>query len=101
MNRRRWHPLWLVPLLLIAFVVVSDLLGWSYLRRPAQSVLSGILDREVVIGAPFRIHLRPRIPVTVGSLTIAAPEWSEAPHFVSLKGLSARVGWGASRGCRI
>jgi uncharacterized protein involved in outer membrane biogenesis len=95
MKRRRWNPLWLIPLALVAFVVVSDLVGWSYLRWPAQSVLSAVLDREVAIGTPFRFHLRPRIPVEVGSLTIAAPEWSDAPHFVALKGLEGEVGWGA------
>ncbi len=94
MNRRRWHPLWLLPLGLIAVVVVSDLLGWSYLRRPVQSLLSSVLDREVSIGPPFRVHLRPRIPVEIGSITIAAPTWSDAPHFLSAEGIAARVGWG-------
>ncbi len=100
MNRRRWNPLWLIPLALVGFVVVSDLVGWSYLRRPAQSLLSSVLDRQVTIGTPFRLHLRPRIPVEVGSLTIAAPDWSDAPHFVALKGLSGEVGWGALVGRR-
>jgi uncharacterized protein involved in outer membrane biogenesis len=98
MNRRRLRLPWLLPIALIVFLVASDLAGWSYLRRPVQSVLSNVLDREVTIGTPFRFHLRPRIPVEIGSLTIAAPEWSDAPHLVSLKGLSGAVGWGALLG---
>lgn len=89
---------WGVPLALIAFIAVSDLFGWAYLRRPLQAVLSVALDREVVIGSPLRIHLRPTMPVRVGSLSIGAPEWSDAPHFIALDDVAAEVGWGVLLG---
>lgn len=79
---------------LLAFAVISDLLGWRYLRQPAQHLLSSLTHRQVTIGEPFRLHLRTSLQGRLGGLTIGAPDWSDEPHFVSLTGLRAAVGWG-------
>ena len=95
--RRRWRGLRLTGVFiggLLAAVVVSDLLGWFYLRLPAQWLASRALEREVRIAAPLSMHLLRREPsLAVGALWIAAPAWSEEAHFVDLQQLEARVGW--------
>ena len=95
--RRRWRVGRLlagVLVALIAFVVISDLLGWRYLRQPAQHLLSSLTHRQVTIGEPFRLHLRANLHGQIGELTVGAPDWSDEPHFVSLTGLRATIGWG-------
>ena len=84
-----------MPLSLVAFIVVSDLFGWAYLRRPVAAFLGAKLQRQVEIGPPFRVHLRRTIPVRIGSLSIGAPDWSRQPHFMAIEGLEADVAWGA------
>lgn len=93
-----WSLVWLIPLALLLFVVISDLFGWAYLRQPIAAFLSARLDRQVEIGPPFRIHLRPSIPIRVGSLRIAAPQWSQQPHTVDAEGLEADLDWRAILG---
>ena len=91
----RWRSLfWIVPLALVLFIVVSDLFGWAYLRKPLASFLSARMERQVEIGTPFRVHLRRSIPIRIGSVFIAAPEWSDQPHFVDIEGLEADLDWG-------
>jgi uncharacterized protein involved in outer membrane biogenesis len=100
-SRWGWRSLlWAVPLALLLFVVVSDLFGWAYLRKPVEAILSSKLDRKVEISPPFRIHLRRSIPLRVGGIHIAAPEWSKQPHFVAVEGLEADVDWGVLLGRR-
>jgi uncharacterized protein involved in outer membrane biogenesis len=96
-RQSRWSLrslLWIIPLLLVLFVVVSDLFGWAYLRRPVESFLSAKLDRKVEIAPPFSVHLRPSIPIRIGGVRVAAPEWSKQPYFADVEGIEADVGWG-------
>ena len=96
-RRERWHKRWLVwllPLLLVLFVVISDLFGWAYLRRPVEAFLGAQLEREVRIDPPFSIHLRPRIPIKLGAVRIGAPDWSSQPHFADIENIEAVLGWG-------
>ena len=91
----RWRSLfWLVPLALVLFVLISELFGWAYLRTPIASYLSARMERRVDLGTPFRIHLRRSVAVRIGSIYIAAPQWSEQPHFADIDGLEADIGWG-------
>ncbi len=78
---------------LVLFVVVSDLFGWAYLRVPAQALLTRFLDRPVALGEPFDIRLRPVVRVTLGSVRIAAPDWSDEPHFAELENLKVHLNW--------
>lgn len=95
--RRRWRWSWLfwaVPLFLVLFVVVSDLFGWAYLRKPVEKILASQLQREVRIDPPFSLHLRRSIPVRVGGVWIGAPDWSSQPHFAAVENIEADVDWG-------
>ena len=94
----RRRSIWLLPLALLIFIVLSDLFGWAYLRAPAAAFLSGKMERRVELGSPFRLHLRRTIPIRIGSLFIAAPDWSQEPHFVDIRGLEADVDWGVLMG---
>ena len=94
-RRRRWTwVFWAVPLFLVLFVVVSDLFGWAYLRKPVEKILASKLQREVRIDPPFSLHLRRSIPVRVGGLQIGAPDWSSQPHFAVIEDIEAAVDWG-------
>lgn len=101
-RRRRFRMArWLLPLSLLLFLIFSELSGWAYLRRPVAAWLSSHLQREVEIGAPFRIHLRKTIPVRLGSLRIGAPDWSGQPHLIDATGLYAEVNWDVLIGARV
>ena len=98
-RRARWR--WLlpvVPLLLWLVRVVSDFFGWAYLRKPVAAVLSSTLDRQVEIDPPFSIHLRRSIPIEIGAIRIAAPDWSGQPHFADIRNIEADLDWGVVAG---
>ena len=100
-KRTRWgwrSLLWAVPLALVLFVVISDLFGWAYLREPIAGYLSARLERQVEIDPPFRVHLRPRIPIRVAAVRVAAPDWSKQPHFLDAEGIEADLAWGVLLG---
>ncbi|WP_239236553.1 AsmA family protein [Candidatus Nitrotoga sp. BS] len=93
MSRNFRSSLFVLILLLLVGVVVSELLGWRYLRSPIATFASSALNREVQIDPPFRLHFRSTIQISAGGLSIAAPEWAGEKPFLSLKTFEIRAAW--------
>lgn len=70
----------LIPIIALA---VCEMLGWRFLRGPAERMLSEQLHRQVRIEAPFRLHLIGGVGIKAGGLWIAAPEGFDDPYFVN------------------
>ncbi|SNR99000.1 AsmA protein/hypothetical protein [Methylobacillus rhizosphaerae] len=82
--------LWLFVGLSIAFIT-CEVLGWKFLREPAQTLLSKQLQREVILDAPFQLHLWAGIQLDLGHLYISAPESFKAPHLVDANNISIKL----------
>ena len=93
MSRNFRSSLFVLILLLLVGVVVSELLGWRYLRSPIATFASSTLNREVQIDPPFRLHFRSTIQISAGGLSIAAPAWAGEKPFLSLKAFEIRAAW--------
>ncbi|MFN6995897.1 MAG: AsmA family protein [Aquincola tertiaricarbonis] len=96
--RRKRHPVlrWIgiVLAVLLAFVLVSELLGWRYLRGPIERYASDSLGVPVRVGAPFRLHLLRPPQASAGSLWVAAAPGSQAPFLVDAQSVLLRWRWG-------
>lgn len=79
--------------LLIAFAL-CEVLGWRFLRQPAQTLISRELERPVRISEPFRLHLLGGIKLAVGGLWIAAPEALAIPYFLDARDIEIRLRYG-------
>lgn len=74
-----------VVFILIAAFGVCEILGWRFLREPAERILADQLHRAVRIDAPFRLHLVGGISLETGGLWIAAPEGFDVPYFLDAR----------------
>lgn len=73
--------------LLIA-IIVCEILGWPFLRAPAQRFMAQQLERQVRLDAPFKVHFFGGIRLQVGGLWISAPAGFDAPYLVDAKNIS-------------
>lgn len=82
-RRSRWRRgSAIVVGLLIALLAAGEFMGWSFLRAPAERLLSDKLERTVSLGAPFRLHLLGSIRLDVGSLYVSAPAGFSSAHLI-------------------
>ncbi len=93
-GRRFAFGLGLLILVVGIGVIASELAGWAYLRQPVESIATRLAGRQVAIAAPFRLRLlRAEPSVSTGGLSIAAPPWSKAPHFVRTGPARVAITW--------
>src|SRR4051794_10161363 len=71
--------------LLVAALIICEILGWPFLRAPAEHFMSQQLDRTVRLTAPFRLHLLGGIRISADGLWISSPQQFNAPHLVDAK----------------
>lgn len=81
------YALYAVGAVLLA-LIVCEVLGWPFLRQPAQQFMSRQLEREVRLGAPFQVHFLGGIRLQLGSLWISSPPKFEAPHLVDAQDIT-------------
>ncbi|MGZ8251916.1 MAG: AsmA family protein [Methylophilaceae bacterium] len=82
------HYLRLIAAIIVTFAIVmgiGEMMGWPFLRQPAESLISKQLEREVRLDAPFKLHLLGGIKLDVGGLWISAPPAFQAPHFLEAR----------------
>ncbi|MCB5184031.1 AsmA family protein [Methylobacillus gramineus] len=82
--------LWLLLGLIIA-IVVCEVLGWPFLREPAEKFLNDKLERTVKLEQPFQLHLWAGVQLDVGHLFIAAPSDFKVPHLVDAHNISLKL----------
>ncbi|HZV97609.1 MAG TPA: AsmA family protein [Methylophilaceae bacterium] len=70
--------------LLIA-LIVCEVIGWPFLRLPAERFMEKQLERSVRLDAPFRLHLLGGVKLNLGGLWISAPEGFKAPYLIDAK----------------
>lgn len=73
---------------LLLAIIICEILGWPFLRAPAQRFMSQQLERQVRLDAPFKVHFFGGIRLQVGGLWISAPTGFDAPHLVDAKNIS-------------
>lgn len=81
---------WLALILVAAFIA-CEIKGWSFLREPAENLLTKQLQREVKLEAPFQLHLWAGIQLDLGHLYIAAPAAFQAPHLIDASNVSLKL----------
>lgn len=72
----------------LAALAICEILGWPFLRAPAERFMSQQLKREVRIEAPFKVRFLGRIRLQVEGLWISAPPAFDAPYLVDAKNIS-------------
>lgn len=82
--------LWLFLGVILA-LVICEVQGWSFLREPAQSLLSKQLERDVRLDKPFRLRLLSGIQLDLGHLYISAPEKFNVPHLVDADNIRLKL----------
>lgn len=84
---------------LAAMLIVCEILGWPFLRKPLQNLATSQLEREVRIEAPFKLRLLGGLRLQVGGLWIASPPEFEAPYLIDAENIhlglrySDLIGW--------
>lgn len=96
----RGLKIFLVVLAVLAgIIVVCEILGWPFLRKPVENLASRQLNREVRIEEPFELHLLGGISLSVGGLWIAAPKMFDAPYLLDAENITLKlrysdlIGW--------
>jgi len=70
---------------LVLLIAVCEILGWPFLRKPAERFMATKLEREVRIDQPFKLRLIGDIRLNAGGLWISAPDQFGVPHLVDAK----------------
>lgn len=98
----RWRPartVGIATLVILAALVVCEVLGWPFLRQPAERAIAKAMQREVALGPGFRVHFLGPLRVHAESLRIGPPAWdagrNEPSAFVDGAGLDLEIGWRA------
>ncbi|URI07693.1 hypothetical protein MW290_03490 [Aquincola tertiaricarbonis] len=74
-------------------MVLSELVGWRYLRGPIERYATKALGVPVRIAAPFRLHLLRPPQASAGALWVGAAPGSEAPFLVDAREVLLRWRW--------
>jgi uncharacterized protein involved in outer membrane biogenesis len=97
-SRLRSHPvlssLLLILLLLVVGVALCEWRGWPFLRAPMARMLSDKLERPVVIGDRFALHLVGPLRLRTDKLSIGPPKWADGEsRFFEADDVSLRLPW--------
>ncbi len=72
---------------LVGGVAAGEWMGWPFLAKPLERLLSDTLQRRVSLssgdsdsGGPVRVHFLGGLQLETPQLEIASPAWSTAPH---------------------
>lgn len=96
----RGLKIFLVVLAVLAgIIVVCEILGWPFLRKPMENLATRQLEREVRIEEPFKLRLLGGIRLSVGGLWIASPKEFDAPYLLDAEDITIKlrysdlIGW--------
>ncbi|HSH73261.1 MAG TPA: AsmA family protein [Methylophilaceae bacterium] len=71
-----------VLMALVLVIAIGEIMGWPFLRQPAEKFASKQLERQIRLQAPFKLRLIGGLKLEVGGLWIGAPEGFDAPYFL-------------------
>ena len=78
---------------LLLAIGLCEALGWPFLRAPLQQQLQQRLGTEVLIEAPFKLHLLGTPRLAAGHLRIGAAPGSDAPFLVDARDAALALRW--------
>lgn len=87
---RRHRLLLALVFLPVAIVAIGEVVGWPFLKGPAQDLLTRRMERPVRIAAPFRVRFLGRLRLHADGLWVAAPEEFATPHFLDAQGIDIK-----------
>ncbi|HYG32194.1 MAG TPA: AsmA family protein, partial [Methylophilaceae bacterium] len=88
--------------IVLLVLVLCEIMGWPFLRKPFEQMAAERMNREVRIEAPFKLHLLGRFKLSMGGLWVSSPPEFGAPYLVDADnitvGLRYRdlIGWDSS-----
>jgi len=77
--------------ILAVIIIVCEILGWPFLRKPVENLAMRQLNREVRIEAPFKLQLLGRLKLSAGGLWIAAPKQFDAPYLLDAENITVSL----------
>lgn len=78
-------------LIAILAIVICEVLGWPFLRGPAERFASEKLERSVRFDKPFKARFIGGLRLELGGLHISAPEKFNVPYLVETSGISLKL----------
>lgn len=78
-------------LLAVIAISICEVLGWPFLRGPAERFTSDQLERSVRFDKPFKIRFIGGLRLELGGLHISALEKFNVPHLVEARDISLNL----------
>ncbi|MEF7614609.1 AsmA family protein [Aquincola sp. MAHUQ-54] len=95
-----WRVSAALLVLLVLVVLVSEAIGWRYLRGPIERQAAQSLGVPVRIDAPFSLHLLRPPQASAGGLWVGAAPGTEVPFLVDARDVRLRWRWSDLRAFR-
>ena len=81
----------LIAIILLLTVLISELLGWPFLKKPLENLMENKLGRSVKIESPFKLNLFGGLKLQANGLWISAPENFDVASLVDAKGVELKL----------
>ncbi len=78
-------------LAIVSLLVIGEILGWPFLKRPAENYLSSTLQRTVKFTAPLKIHFFGGVHVQTKGIEIGSPKEIKADYFLIAKDFDIKL----------
>lgn len=75
-------------------LILGEVVGWPFLRAPAERFMSSSLKRSVRLDQPFQVRFVGGIRLKAGGLWISAPEGFDAPYLIDAKNIVLNLRYG-------
>jgi len=76
---------------ILSLLVICEILGWPFLKRPAEQYLSNTLQRTIKFTAPLKIHFFNGIHVHSKAIEIGSPKEIKADYFLVAKDFDIKL----------
>jgi len=88
------YPARTLLIFIVVALILCEIVGWPFLRAPAERFMSDRLERSVRLNQPFQVHFVGGIQLKAGGLWISAPEGFEAPYLIDAKNIVLNLRYG-------
>ena len=75
----------------VSLLIICEILGWPFLKRPAEHYLSSTLQRTIKFTAPLKIHFFGGIHVQSKAIEIGSPKEIESDYFLVAKDFDIKL----------
>jgi AsmA family protein len=85
------HLLWTLLVIVVVILAICEIIGWPFLRAPAERFMANRLERQVQLDKPFKIHFLGGIHIKAGHFRISAPAGFDAPHLIDASNIVLKL----------